>query len=790
MCEGTGIHGINLPIAGRFYLDGVIFNMESPLKILYVEDKLTDFLLVERHLQKHGLAAECERAASRAELVAALQNQEWEVVLSDFNVPALPFDEILALLRPQLDKIPLILISGSVGEERAVELLKQGVWDFVLKDNLARLVPSMRRSLRDVADRQARINAEAALRESEEKFRQMAENTDDVVWMSSLDLKVVHYVSPAYEKVWGRSVDSLYAQPDDWQLAILPEERHLVRAAFSSLVANQTSTSLEYRITRPDGSVRWIHDRGYPVLDDHGQVIRLAGIATDVTERRNAEEERLWLTAAMDQAAESIVITDLAGSIQYVNPAFERITGYSRREAIGQNTRLLKSGQHDDAFFQKMWETVTRGEVWHGHFINRRKNGTLFEEDVTISPVRDPVGKVVNYMAIKLDVTREVELENRYRQSQKLEAIGQLAGGVAHDFNNILTSMLMQIELARMDGGLPEGVGANLKQIYDDASRAASLTRQLLLFSRRQIMQSRDLDLNDVINNLAKMLQRIIGEDVHLQLHLHPTPLLTHADPGMLDQVAMNLAVNARDAMPQGGRLVIGSSELVVNPELAQQQPDAVPGRYVCLSVSDNGSGIPPEILPRIFEPFFTTKEVGRGTGLGLATVFGIVKQHRGWITVDSAPGAGTTFKVFLPALQRGVLEVAETVAKPPGGTETILFAEDDVAVRKSTVTILRQRGYQVLDAASGPEALKLWSQKRDAIALLFTDLVMPGGITGRQLATQLQTEKPGLKVIYASGYSADIAGREIQLQSGENFIQKPVHPDELLKIIRECLDN
>jgi PAS domain S-box-containing protein len=764
--------------------------MPSPLKILYVEDKLSDFLLLERHLQKHGLAAECQRAASREELAAALQDQAWDLVLSDFNVPTLPFEETLARLRPRLDKLPLILISGSVGEERAVELLKQGVWDFVLKDNLARLVPAIHRSLRDVADRQARLNAEAALRESEENFRQMAENTDDVIWMCSPDLKVVHYVSPAYEKVWGRSVDSLYAQPDDWVQAILLEEREPVLAAFSSLVANQTSTSLEYRITRSDGSVRWIHDRSYPVLDDHGQVIRLAGIATDVTERHHAEEERLRLTTALDQAAESIVITDLAGNILFVNPAFERITGYSRREAIGKNARLLNSGQHEDAFFQKMWDTLIRGEVWHGHFINRRKDGTLFEEDATISPVRNPAGKVVNYMAIKLDVTREVELENRYRQSQKLEAIGQLAGGVAHDFNNILTSMLMQIELARMEGGLPAEVSANLKQIYDDASRAASLTRQLLLFSRRQIMQSRDLDLNEVITNLAKMLQRIIGEDVHLQLNLHSAPLLTHADPGMLDQVAMNLAVNARDAMPQGGRLVIGSSEFVVGVELAQQQPDAAPGRYVCLSVTDNGSGIPPEILPRIFEPFFTTKEVGKGTGLGLATVFGIVKQHRGWLTVESTPGAGTTFKVFLPALKTSVLEVAEAVAKPPGGTETILLAEDDVAVRKSTVTILRQRGYQVLEAASGPEALKVWSQARDVIALLFTDLVMPGGITGRQLAAQLQTDKPGLKVIYASGYSSDIAGREIQLQSGENFIQKPVHPDKLLKTIRECLDH
>jgi PAS domain S-box-containing protein len=764
--------------------------MEPPLKILYIEDKLADFLLLERHLQKHGLAAICQQAASRDEVTAALQDQPWDLVLSDFNVPTLSFDDTLELLGPWLNKVPLILVSGSVGEERAVELLRQGVWDFVLKDNLARLVPAIHRSLRDVADRRARQEAEAALRESETKFRQMAENTDDVVWMCSADLKMVHYVSPAYEKVWGSSTDSLYARPEQWVEAVVSEERERVRAVFSGLATNQASVSVEYRIVRPDGSIRWIHDRGYPVLDDNDRVIRLAGIATDITERRKAEEERLRLSTALDQAAESIVITDLRGIILYVNPAFERITGYSRREAIGKNANLVNSGRHDDEFFRKMWQTVTRGEVWHGHIINRRKDGTFYEEDATISPVRDTAGKVVNYMAIKLDVTREMELENRYRQSQRLEAIGQLAGGVAHDFNNILTSMLMQIELARMEDGLPAEVEANLKQINEDANRAASLTRQLLLFSRRQIMQSRDLDLNEVITNLAMMLRRIIGEDVHLQLNLHPTPLLSHADPGMIDQVAMNLAVNARDAMPQGGRLVIATSEITVDADLARQQPDASPGRYVCLSVADAGCGIPPEILPRIFEPFFTTKEVGKGTGLGLATVFGIVKQHRGWLTVNSKVGEGTTFKVFLPALDAAVAETSEPVAKPRGGTETILLVEDDAAVRKSTVTILRLRGYRVLEAGSGPEALKIWRDQRDGIALLFTDLVMPGGLTGRQLAASLQAEKPGLKVIFASGYSAEIAGREIQLQDGENFIQKPVYPDNLLRTIRDCLDH
>jgi PAS domain S-box-containing protein len=526
------------------------------------------------------------------------------------------------------------------------------------------------------------------------------------------------------------------------------------------------------------------------IRDAAGASVRTLGAVEDITERRRAEEERLRLSTALEQASESIVITDLTGMILYVNPAFERISGYSRREALGQNPRVLKSGRHDAAFYNQLWDTLARGEVWRGHFINQRKDGTSYEEEATISPMRDASGKIDHYMAIKLDVTREVALENQFRQAQKLEAIGQLAGGVAHDFNNILTSILMQVELGAMEDNVSPAILDGLQQIRSDAERAASLTRQLLLFSRRQIMQSRDLDLNEIVTSLSKMLQRIIGEDVRLQLILHPAPLLTHADGGMLDQVAMNLAVNARDAMPHGGRLTIETSEKIVDETCAKLQSDIAPGRYVCLSVSDTGGGIPPDVLPRIFEPFFTTKEPGKGTGLGLATVFGIVKQHRGWLAVDSTPGQGTTFKIFLPALA-GTVAAAPAAGRPKvnGGSETILLVEDEASVRKTTRTILARHGYTVLTAAAGDEAVELWGQHGGAVALLLTDLVMPGGMTGQQLARRLVAGQPKLKIIYTSGYSADIAGKEISFQGHENFLQKPFRSEELLKLVRNCLD-
>jgi nitrogen-specific signal transduction histidine kinase/CheY-like chemotaxis protein len=405
--------------------------------------------------------------------------------------------------------------------------------------------------------------------------------------------------------------------------------------------------------------------------------------------------------------------------------------------------------------------------------------------------VRDASGKVERVVGVARDITEPRQLAEQFRQSQKMDAIGQLAGGVAHDFNNILAAIMMQAEMAGMIENVKGKVQDALSDIRVYAERAANLTRQLLLFSRRQVMQPRELNLNEVVTNLAKMLQRIIGEDVRLQLHLHPAPLTTRADAGMLDQVLMNLAVNARDAMPGGGRLLIETTEKTVSEDLAGLHTEAAPGRYVCLSVSDTGIGIPPDVLPRIFEPFFTTKEPGKGTGLGLATVFGIVKQHEGWLKVDSMPGQGTNFKVFLPARTATSAEAARAEAppKPRGGTETILLAEDDSDVRMLVQAVLEHHGYKVIEAANGIEALKLWTEHRGTVALLLTDLVMPAGMTGQQLARRLQQDQPDLKIIFTSGYSAEIAGRELQLRSGENFVQKPFAPYQLLEVVRKCLD-
>jgi CheY-like chemotaxis protein len=372
-----------------------------------------------------------------------------------------------------------------------------------------------------------------------------------------------------------------------------------------------------------------------------------------------------------------------------------------------------------------------------------------------------------------------------------MEAIGQLAGGVAHDFNNILAAMMMQADLASQTDGIPEEASHYLDDLKGSAERAANLTRQLLAFSRRQVMQPRDVDLNVIVTGLARMLQRTVGEDVRLQLNLASRPLGTHADAGMLDQVVLNLVVNARDAMPDGGCLYLETLEKTLVSGEADTVTHLATGRYVCLRVTDTGTGIPPDVLAHIFEPFFTTKEPGKGTGLGLSTVFGIVKQHNGSIAVESEPGKGTSFQIYLPALTGAVRTAAEldAVAKPRGGTETILLVEDDSAVRLLSGVLLERHGYRVLMARDGHEAQRVWEEHRSSIKLLLTDIVMPGGISGRDLAARLRLHDPQLRIIYTSGYSAEIAGRELILQEGQNFLQKPARPKQLLETVRRILD-
>ena len=412
---------------------------------------------------------------------------------------------------------------------------------------------------------------------------------------------------------------------------------------------------------------------------------------------------------------------------------------------------------------------------------------------------------VANLVSLLLAEEERQQIEEQFRQSQKMEAVGQLASGVAHDFNNILGIILMQADLLKSEGNLSPAQMEFASEIGEATQRAAALTRQLLLFSRKEKMQTRELDLDKSINEMTKMLRRTLGANVELRFKFSMQSLFVHADPGMMDQVLMNLAVNARDAMPQGGKLIVETSAVELDELSLATFPLSRPGAFVCLSVSDTGTGIPPEILPKIFEPFFTTKDVGKGTGLGLATVFGIVQQHQGWVSVYSEVGHGTTFRIYLPRLAKNSDQkfVAPLIEATSGGDETILVVEDEPKLRASVINILTRLGYNVIEASDGASALeawkkhraqvllakKVWNQHRDDIQLLLTDMVMPGGMTGKDLGEQLLKENPGLKVLYVSGYSPEIASKDFPLVEGVNFLTKPFPAVKLAQIIRKLLN-
>jgi PAS domain S-box-containing protein len=514
-------------------------------------------------------------------------------------------------------------------------------------------------------------------------------------------------------------------------------------------------------------------------------------IQQELAERKRTEGQLQKLSHAVEQSPNSVIITNKDGNIEYVNRKFTEITGYTSEEVLGNNPRVLKSGETPPGEYETLWKTIIAGEEWRGEFHNKKKNGELFWEHASISPVRNGDGTITHFVAIKEDISSRKNLEAQLRQAQKMEAIGRLAGGIAHDFNNLLTAINGYSDLVLNRLGKTDPLRKDLGEIRKAGERAAALTRQLLAFSRKQMMQPRLLDLNQVVGDMDKMLRRLIGEDIELALQLDPHLGYVKADPGQIEQVIMNLVINARDAMPHGGKLVIETRNVEFKAAHAKTQEEMNTGSYVKVAVTDTGSGMDPETQSHIFEPFFTTKEKGKGTGLGLSTAYGIIKQSGGHILVSSSPGHGSSFQVYLSSVEAEpeAASVKGTAAKQPSGMETILVVEDEEMIRSLILEILELGGYTTLEAANGDEALLICERQDKPIHLLLTDVVMPH-LGGKELAGRLMALRPALKVLFMSGYTDEAVQQHGLLQPNTAFLQKPFSPDTLAKKIREVLDS
>jgi two-component system, cell cycle sensor histidine kinase and response regulator CckA len=509
-------------------------------------------------------------------------------------------------------------------------------------------------------------------------------------------------------------------------------------------------------------------------------------------DRQAAEATLRKLSHAVEQSADTVMVTDRDGIIEYVNPAFESLTGYSFAEACGQTPQIIQSDEQTPEFYQAMWKTVLDGNVFRGVLVNRKKSGELYYVDENISPVRDIDGRITHFIFNGRDLTDRVRLEAQLLQAQKMDAVGRLAGGVAHDFNNLLTIIISYSELALDAVFKTSPLEAKLNEIMLAARRAAELTRQLLAFSRKQPQALRLADLNQVIADIAKTLPRLIGEDIEFNFVRGERLGRVRVDPVQIEQILMNLAANARDAMPQGGHIRIETSDITLDEQYAGRKNALIPlGRYALITVTDDGQGIPREHLPHIFEPFFTTKPLGEGTGLGLATVYGIVKQNRGFVWVYSEPEMGTVFRIYLPCVteQYRAEEVepvkSETVAR---GSETVLLVEDEHAVRRAAAEFLRQQGYSILEAKDGIEALDVAKKHGSPIHLTVTDVVMPN-MSGGQLATQLGHSRPETILLFVSGYAGKSVLDHKVIDLENNFLQKPYTLKQLAAKIRAVLD-
>jgi len=636
-------------------------------------------------------------------------------------------------------------------------------------------------------------STQAALIESQTQLNAVLDSTNDLVW--SVDAKSFALLTA------NRAIVDSFQRTNDIALRpglnledMFQTERQRVQwRTFYLRAATSGGFETEYQTVKGN---RVLYLKLNP-LRRHDRVFAVAVFARDITDERAAQaalrasESQLRLVgSALQAAANAIIITDHTGKIEWVNAAFTTLTGYKSAEAIGNTPRILKSGQHDAAFYSELWATIAAGKTWNGVMRNRRKDGRIYDEEITITPMADADGKVTHHIAVKQDVTERKALETQVRQNQKMEAIGQLAGGIAHDFNNVLAATMLNLNQLQREPQLSAVVRSSLKELELEIKRAAGLTRQLLLFSRRQVVQMKATDLTDVVLNMSRMLRRLIGENVAVAFPNTADAFWVEGDPGMIEQVIMNLCLNARDAMPDGGELTIrlGIEDNRLGSLL--RAAERTSPRYVVIEVADTGCGMDGPTLKRLFEPFFTTKEVGRGTGLGLATAYGIVRQHHGWIDVKSTLGRGSTFLVYLPEL----VPVDAPPSEPPpptarGGTETILLAEDDTPMRMMMTVTLQSYGYRVLKARDSAEALELWSKQGAEIDLLITDMIMPGKINGAQLAEVLRERRPTLPVIVTSGYTADLCNGNKLRAAGIQYLAKPFTADTLAALVRQLFE-
>jgi PAS domain S-box-containing protein len=763
----------------------------EPFRLLLVEDVAADAELSVAELRRAGLAFTSQRVDSEAALRQALHQFIPDIVLSDHSLPQFDARDALRVVHADRPETPVIIVTGSLDEETAAEYIKEGAADYIVKHRLHRLAPAVRRAIVNRRDATDRKRVQEQLRRTTEFLSHAQAVAHIGSWEWDVACDTITWSEETY-RIFGLTPAHGPIVLEQGLALIHPDDRETVAGAVRHTLETGASFEVDHRIVHPDGSVHFLHGRGGLVTDATGRPVGMTGTVLDITARKRAEEAlrqaKHHLETLIASAPLAILSVDADGIVETWNPAAERVFGWTAAEVAGRPVPVVPEDKKDEC--AALRRRVMDGESLNGVELTRqKKDGTPVTVILFAAPLRDAQARITGILALFEDVTGVKRLEQQVFQAQKMEAIGRLAGGVAHDFNNLLTAILGSTDLLLESLPSDHPGREDAEETRKAALRAADLTRQLLAFSRQQVLAPRVLDLNEVVANMDRMLQRLIGEDIELRTVLARDLGAVRADAGQLEQVIVNLAVNARDAMPGGGKLTIETLNVALDEAYVAAQAVVVPGSYVMLAVSDSGTGMDALTQARVFEPFFTTKAKGQGTGLGLATVYGIVKQSGGYIWVYSEPGQGTTFKVYLP---RAAAPVESTSPDPVitgslRGSETILLVEDQQEVRNLIRKMLEARGYHVLVAASGHDALRLTVQHAGTIDLLVTDVVMPG-MSGREVALLLAPAHPKMKTLYLSGYTDESIVRHGLLEPGIAFLQKPFAAEALARKVREVL--
>jgi two-component system cell cycle sensor histidine kinase/response regulator CckA len=765
---------------------------EKKLMSIIDEKQVIDVLLVADSSSDADFVQQTLRDAARFRLVHVQQlsdalltllKQKVSIVLLDLGLPDSDGLETLRKIKNVAQNVPVIVLTANDDEELTIHLAKEGAQKYLVKSKLhERNLPQI---ISNLIERDRSVKT---LRESEQQLRAIISTAPQCIEVISpegivLEMNsagLVMFDADLPEMMIGRSIFRFIA----------PEFETAYRSHHHSVCQGHHST-LEYDILGFKCNRRSLSCVSTPLLNHDGSSSRLS-IAHDISKRKLAEAELYLHKSAIEAVSEGILITDACqpdDPIIYASPSFTQLSGYPLEEVLGKNCLFLQGADTDPDVVWQMQEAIQARQPCTVEVLNYRKDGQTFWNSISIAPITDRSGIVKHIVCVQTEVTERRELENQLRQSQKMEGIGQLAGGVAHDFNNLLTIILGSCAEIRSTETLSEYGADTLDDIHHASQRAADLTRQLLAFSRKQLLNPVVLNLNEIITNIHKMALRLIGEDIELSWQPLPALWPVKLDPGQIEQVVLNLIVNARDAMPQGGRLSIKTANVEWSEDDCRLVPDRKPGSYVVLIIGDSGTGIPPAVKSRIFEPFFTTKEAGKGTGLGLSVVHGIVKQSNGYIEVNSHVDKGTSFMLYFPAVKERVQIAENGQATLPlkAGTETILLVEDEEGVRKIARLALERQGYTVLEAGNGQEALAAADTHHGVIEMILTDVVMPV-MSGRQLAKILSARFPRSKVIYMTGYTDDAIIRQGLSHDSHALLKKPFSMLELVQKVQTVM--